>query len=121
MMIALIWDEQIPNKAKRTISAGQAQHQEKHVCLLIVCTRVCAEWHFIVDFIALKRGGAVCPARLAQHAQQIRQSMPSRTGKACSAKQAKHGQQDRQTMLSRTDNSCSADQAKHGQQGLPGT
>ncbi len=78
-----------------------------------------------LDSITLKGGDEVCPAGLAKHAQQTRQSMPSRQDKACPSKRAP---QDRQSMLSRagkacpsvmpsgTDKACSAEQAKHGQQ-----
>ena len=62
----------------------------------------------ILDPMIFEGGDEVCPAGLATHAQQTRQSMPSQTGKACSAEQAKHAQQDKQSMVK--------GQAKHAQQ-----
>ncbi len=69
-----------------------------------------------LDSINLKGVDEVCPAGLAKHAQQTRQSMPSRRrqsmlskpGKAWPAGQTEHAQQDGQSLLKRTGKACPA-------------
>jgi len=114
---SLYQDKRRPTSC-RLVSALLSVHCGAHVLVIITEPNIAVQ---PISIVAKQLSPIIastdkaCPARHTKHAQQNRQSMPSRTDRACSADQAKHAQQ---SMPSWTDRACSADPAKHAQQDI---
>ena len=100
---SLYQDKRRPTSC-RLVSALLSVHCGAHVLVIITEPNIAVQ---PISIVAKQLSPIIastdkaCPARHTKHAQQNRQSMPSRTDRACPAGQTQHDQQTRQSMGSR--------------------